>query len=207
MKKLLALFALFAACGISTFAQGTPVVEINGGYTFQKWYSPPVATPPDSLDFHGFNVGIGYNFKRWLAGVADISGTYNSQDATSLAPASHEHIYSYLFGPRLYPLGHRKLTPYVHGLVGVASYNVETPAAIIDGEPVPAFSQTDTDFSFALGGGLDLSLGKHFSIRLGQFDYQQTRALHSDAVLSGVAPDNQNNFKYSAGIVIKFGEK
>lgn len=206
MKKSLILLALVGICSFSTHAQGTPIVEVNGGYTFQRWYSPPVATPPDSLDFNGFNVGIGYNVTRWLAGVADITGTYNTQSATAQAPESKEHIYSYLFGPRIYPLGHHRLTPYFHALFGVASFHVETPAAVIQMQQIPAFSQTDNNFSWAVGGGLDFSLGRHFAIRLGQFDYQQTRALHSDAVASGVPPDNQNNFKYSAGIVFKFGE-
>jgi opacity protein-like surface antigen len=205
MKKLLALFALLAVSAIPALAQergqDRPLFEINGGYTFQRWDTPPVAQPPSSFDFNGFNAGAAFHVTRWLAGVADITGTYNTQGAAG--SNAKTHIYSYLFGPRVYPLGHHKLTPYVHGLVGVATYHIHVPSP----DPTLVFDESNNDFSFAVGGGVDLSLGKRFAIRLGQFDYQQTRFLHNDAVLSGVSPDNQNNFKFSTGLVIRFGEK
>jgi opacity protein-like surface antigen len=202
MKKPFALFALLAVSSFPVLAQDRgqdrPLFEINGGYTFQRWDTPPVAQPPSSFDFNGFNAGAAFHVTRWLAAVADITGTYNSQGAAGANAKTH--IYSYLFGPRIYPLGHHKLTPYVHGLVGVATYDINVPAP-------NQFHESNNDFSFAIGGGLDWSIGRHFAIRLGQFDYQQTRFLHADAVASSVPPDNQNNFKYSAGLVIRFGEK
>lgn len=203
MKKLFALFALIAICALTAFAQGTPLIEVNGGYTYQHWDTPPVLLPgPSAFNLNGFNVGLGVNIKQWVAGVADITGTYHSI-TDPVNGNSKTHIYSYLFGPRFYPLGHHKLSPYFHGLFGVATYHIDAPA--FNGSP--AFSQTDNDFSFAFGGGLDWSVGRHFAIRLCQFDYQQTRFLHSDAAAAGVPANNQNNFKYSAGVVIKFGEK
>jgi opacity protein-like surface antigen len=210
MKKLLALFTLLAVSGIPTLAQhrerDTPIFEVNGGYTYQRWEVPPVAqgpTGPTAINFNGFNVGAGYNITRWLAGVADITGTYNTQGAAGSNAKSH--IYSYLFGPRIYPVGHHKLTPYIHGLFGVATYDISIPADVVN--MLPAFHESNNDFSFAVGGGVDWSVGRHFAIRLGQFDYQQTRFLHADAVGAGLSPQNQNNFKYSGGLVVRFGEK
>ncbi|HYL69094.1 MAG TPA: outer membrane beta-barrel protein [Candidatus Limnocylindria bacterium] len=210
MKKLLALFALLAVSSIPTLAQHrdgeTPVFEVNGGYTYQRWSVPPVAqgpTGPTSLNFNGFNVGASYNITRWLAAAADITGTYNNQGAGGFNAKTH--IYSYLFGPRIYPLGHHKLTPYVHALFGVATYNINIPADLVN--MLPPFQESNNDFSFAVGGGVDWSVGKHFAVRLGQFDYQQTRFLHSDAVGAGLSASNQNNFIYSAGLVVRFGEK
>jgi opacity protein-like surface antigen len=205
MNKLLALFALLAVSGIPTLAQHRdgeiPIFEVNGGYTYMRWQVPSFAQPPSSLNFNGFNAGAAYNVTSWLAGVADISGVYNTQGASGFNAKTH--IYSYLFGPRVYPLGHHRLTPFVHGLFGVATYDLHVPAS----GGVGVFDESNNEFSFAIGGGVDWSVGKHFAIRLGQLDYQQTRFLHSDAVASGASPDNQNNFKYSAGVVIRFGEK
>jgi opacity protein-like surface antigen len=207
MKKLLALFALLALSNFSTFAQRrgeeTPVFEVNGGYTFMHWQVPPALTPPpNSYNYNGFNAGATYNFTHWLGAAADISGVYNSQPDTGSGP-SNSHIYSYLFGPRLYPVGHHKLTPFVHALFGVSTFTLNVPAF---GQS-PPFSISDNAFSFAFGGGLDWKVTKHIAIRLAQLDYQQTRLLHTLAMQNTVSADNQNNFKYSGGVVIQFGEK
>jgi hypothetical protein len=51
----------------------------------------------------------------------------------------------------------------------------------------------------ALGGGLDVSAGKHLAIRLGEFDYVLSR--YSNPLTS---TSNQNNFRYCGGLVLKF---
>jgi len=207
MKKLFAVFALLAFSGIPTLAQGrggeTPIVEVNAGYTYMRWQVPPVLTPPPSdYNYNGFNAGASYNFTRWLAAAVDVSGVYNSQPNTGSGP-SNTHIYSYLFGPRIYPVGHHKLTPYVHALFGISTFDFNAPA--FGGSP--AFSLSDNAFSFAIGGGIDWRITRHIAIRLAQLDFQQTRLLHTIAVQSMVPADNQNNFKYSGGVVFRFGEK
>jgi hypothetical protein len=55
-------------------------------------------------------------------------------------------------------------------------------------------SAGETDFAWAAGGGLDAHLNSRYSVRLAQFDFLQTR----------FGGENQNNFRYSAGILIKF---
>jgi opacity protein-like surface antigen len=205
MKKLLTLFALLALSSFSTFAQRrgeeTPLIEVNGGYTYMRWQVPAFAQPPSSLNYNGFNVGAALNFTRWLALAVDLSGVYNTEGPSS--GNATQHIYSYLAGPRIYPVGHHKLSPYIHGLIGVASYHLHVP----DPDPTLVFNETDNNLSFDVGGGVDWKLSRHFAFRVGQVDYQQTRALRNDAVLSGASPSNQNNFKFSTGLVIRFGEK
>jgi len=73
---------------------------------------------------------------------------------------------------------------------------------------MPALPQlTDNAFSFAFGVGMDWKLTKHIAVRLGQVDYQQTRLLHTLAAETAQPANNQNNFRYSGGVVIRFGEK
>lgn len=43
---------------------------------------------------------------------------------------------------------------------------------------------------------MDVNVSKHFAVRLGEFDYEQTR-------LFGGNP-NQNNYKFKAGVLFHF---
>jgi hypothetical protein len=58
-------------------------------------------------------------------------------------------------------------------------------------------SDTETAFAMALGGGVDVRVGGPFSVRLGQLDYLMTR----------FGDTRQNNFRFSAGVVIGLGSK
>jgi opacity protein-like surface antigen len=195
MKKLFAVVALLAVSAIPTLAQfrsdggETPLFDVNAGYTFLRWQNPPVATPPSYTDYNGFNVGGAFNFKDWAALALDVSGTYNTSQGVQ------SHIYTYQAGPRIYPLGHHKLTPFVQGLVGAGTFHIPG-----------GFPDTETHFAFEIGGGAEYTVWKQIAIR-GEADYQWTEFLHSDARLSGVPADNQNNFKAAVGVVFRFGKK
>jgi len=207
MKKLFAVLALLAVSSIPALAQErggeTPLFEVNAGYTYMRWEVPPVLQPgPNYYNYNGFNAGAAYNITNWLAAALDTSGVYNSQPNTGSGPFSTD-IYSYLAGPRVYPLGHHRLSPYVHALFGVATFHFHAPPFGESG----AFSQSSTNFAFDFGGGVDWSLGRHFAWRVGQVDYERTQALHTLAVENSVPANNQNNFKFSTGLVIRFGSK
>jgi hypothetical protein len=196
MKKLFAVFALLAVLSIPTLAQdrrggeGTPVFEFGGGYTYRSFNVP--FSP--RLNMNGWNATAEYAVKRWLSVAADIDETWKSQPDTAVPGTDHTYIYSFLFGPRVYPLGHHRLTPFVHALFGAGRSKLTLPG-------IP--DQTENDFAFSFGGGLDLSLGHHFAIRVAKVDYEQTRFYQSAAP----GTPNQNNFKYSAAFLIKLGEK
>jgi len=203
MKKLLAVFAFLALSSIPTHAQWrgseTPLFEVNGGYTYMYWQIPSSLQPPDHYNFNGWNAGGTLNIFNWLGLALDTSGVYCSQGASS--GNTSEHIYSFLAGPRIYPLGHHRFTPFAHALVGLASYYIDFNQP---GTP----NETDNNLSFAVGGGLDWKWTKHISVRVAELNYQQTRALRADqAAIPGASVNNQNNFTYSGGLVIRFGEK
>jgi opacity protein-like surface antigen len=193
MRKLFAVFALLAVSGIPTLAQDKPLFELSGGYTFQDWQVPAILEPPpDYYHYNGFNAGGAVHFTRLVSLALDVTGTY----LTTSGPPSTS-IYSYLAGPRIYPLGHHRLTPYFHGLVGAATYHVPSDVGI----------PSETKFAWEIGVGLEYTLLRHVAIRLGQFDYEQTRFLHSFAGVPVVPKSNQDNYKYSAAVVFRFGEK
>jgi opacity protein-like surface antigen len=153
---------------------------------------------------HGWNATAEYNVNRWLAVAGDFDGTYKSQtDPVPTALGEDKtRVYTFVFGPRIYPLGHHRLSPFVHAMFGFGHGQVDLPA--LAGPPaVDSSSLSENDFAFTVGGGLDVSLGRHFAFRIAKFDYEQTRFFQSAAP----GTPNQNNFKYSAALLIKLGEK
>ncbi|MGH9744575.1 MAG: outer membrane beta-barrel protein [Candidatus Acidiferrales bacterium] len=210
MKKLIGLLGLVALFSLPTLAQDTPAFEVNGGYTFRSWDTP------DSPRFkmNGWNAGADFNVNHWLGAVASFDGTYNHQsaDLVNNFPPVDTSIYTYLFGPRVYPLGHHKLTPFAQALFGGGHVRAYSPAYVCGdarrqrsgtGGTCPALTETDDRFAFSFGAGLDVSLGSHWAVRLAQVDYERTGFFGSG---SQGAP-YQNNFKYSAGIVYRIGQR
>ena len=111
-------------------------------------------------------------------------------------PPQDVHIYTALVGPKITPLGHRKLTPFGHVLFGVG----------IDGTAVPAFSgypgnsSGKTVHAWEVGGGMDLKLGSHWGVRLIQADYGVAKFL-------GDKIPRQGSGRVSFGIVYRFGDR
>ena len=194
MKKLIVILGLLVVFALPAVAQETPRFEVSAGYTFQDWQVPALfVPPPDYYHYNGFNAGGAYHFTQLVSLALDVTGTYNTTGGVGT------HIYSYLAGPRIYPLGHHRLTPYFHGLVGGASFSG------LGGQGVP----DQTKLAWEAGAGLEYSLFKSVAIRVGQFDYEQTRFFHGeDLQADPVLPkSNQNNYKFSAALVLRFGGK
>jgi opacity protein-like surface antigen len=98
--------------------------------------------------------------------------------------------HTFLFGPQL-SLRLEHITPFVHGLFGVAHEHADlTPST-------PGGTASATGFSFAVGGGLDANIASHLAFRL-QGDY-----LHSN--LFDPLP-SQGNARFSTGLVFRFGD-
>ena len=55
-------------------------------------------------------------------------------------------------------------------------------------------------FTQALGGGLDVSLNKHFALRLAQMDWVLTR--YTNPIND---TNNQHSFRYLGGVVFTLG--
>ena len=89
-----------------------------------------------------------------------------------------------------------RFTPYVQALFGGA--HVST--SLLD--PNTGNSFTQNGFAAAFGGGLDFRLTDHIAVKPFQLEYMMTQ-------LPNVwSPTNtQNNLRYSAGIVFRFGSK
>jgi opacity protein-like surface antigen len=87
--------------------------------------------------------------------------------------------------------------PFAHALVGVAharnrvDFSQNVCAAVFP-SPCPSdFSENETGFAAAFGGGLDIRASDSISIRAIQVDYNPTRLFDS----------TQHNFRIGVGIV------
>jgi peptidoglycan-associated lipoprotein len=188
MKKLLGLFAFVVLFSLPTLAQDkTPVLEVGGGYQYRSLDQP--FAPRLNMDA-GFFFTADYNINNWLGAAVEVDGTHTNQGLNGTF-----NDYGFMFGPQVYPVGHHHLTPFFHILFGGSHISVSVPA----GPGGPAFTTSDTAFSFEGGGGVDWYLTKHVGVRVAELDYEQQRFFGANPV--------QHNYKFSAGFVVRLGEK
>jgi opacity protein-like surface antigen len=189
MKKPLFLASLFALClPLAASAQEAyPKVEIFGGYSYLR------ADIVNGINAHGFNTSLAGNLTKHVSIVGEFSRFTDS--ATSTIPilmrsiTVDSNMLTYLFGPRIV-LHRGKVEPFAHALFGGARQNLKFPDTF-------AAEATDNAFAFALGGGLDVKVNDNFAIRVAQIDYLEAK----------IADPAGNNFRYSAGIVIRLGKR
>lgn len=177
MRRLFFAAALVALAAVGTCAQEvTPRAEVFGGYAYGG---------PGS---HGWDGSVAFNVNRWLGVVADFGGQYTGIDT----PDSSERIrtHSFLFGPRFSARG-KHVTPFAHALFGAAHNDSRAREAGFD------LHFTDDSFAYALGGGLDVRLGRRVALRAFQLDYLRT----------GFFAEPQHKGRLAFGLVLRLGDK
>jgi opacity protein-like surface antigen len=185
--SLLAL--LFASPAL---AQQGPEWEFFGGYSFERSVvreyfksTPTIYTFRERYEnLNGWEASITENINRWFGGTFQATGHYKTPVASGVT--NHVRSHSFMYGPRF---SHRTrwATPYLHILVGVTNASVTVS---------PGPHASETGFTMGLGGGLDLNLGKNFSVRALQVQYSPMNPIVS----------KENKFQASAGVVFYAGK-
>jgi opacity protein-like surface antigen len=171
---------LLLALPLVSHAQDNAKAEVFGGY--QYLHANSGVSGVSSLNLNGWNAAVNGYFTHNLGVTADFSGTYGTPSVLGVGVKTR--FYTFLFGPVVrFPISSR-LTPFGHVLFG---------GGHISGEAMGA-SASETDFTWAAGGGLDANLNRSFAVRLAQADFVQ---IHSSG-------QTQNSFRFSAGVVLKF---
>ena len=182
---------LFAQSALSrTSPSGTaPAFEATVGYVFMSTTS---AGAP-RLNLWGVNGNGVLQFRpRWGA-MAD----FMFARASSVPGTGHsDKVLSGLFGPQFLLIDRRAQNVFVHALAGVAV--VDSAVLASSTSEVTGYA---THFSYALGGGTELTLHGPFAVRF-TGDYQRTKFVNSRLVS---VP--QNNLRVSAGLVVRFGSR
>jgi len=114
----------------------------------------------------GWNFAVTGNLNRAIGFTGDFSGSYQRGS----------QLYTYMVGPT-FAARTKRLTPFVHALFG---------GGRADGIDA---------FAMALGGGLDVNAGEHFSIRLIQADWMSFRDAGNSI---------NGNVRASTGVVFRF---
>ena len=151
-----------------------PRVEVFGGYSH------------NIDDAQGWNASLAFNPNGWLGAVADFSGL--TQKESEQGAEGRIRANTYLFGPQFSHRG-KRFTPFARFLFGTTSINAR--ATSIN----QSLSVSDTRFSHAAGGGLDIRVSRVLSIRAIQADYIHTSFFD----------EGQINGRLSFGIVLRFG--
>jgi hypothetical protein len=208
------LLGIVILVGLAAVAQEFPRAEVGVMYSYTR-FSPSARYAPN-LNLNGGGGSVTFNLTSYLGIKAELMGsgaskaTFTIPKGDPIAPGGANvkvsgNLFSYLFGPQIrIPAG--KARPYFHALFGGAHTsvfaNAESACSGVCQPIAPAAGSakpSQNAFGMAFGGGLDIPVGHVVGIRVAQVDYLMTRFSNR------FATNNQNNFRYSAGIVFNFG--
>ena len=210
MTRKMLILGIMLLVDFAAFPQDFPRAEIAVLYSYARF--APAARYTPGLNLNGGGGEFTLNLNEHLGIKADLTG-FGASKATFTIPAGDPlapggatitasgNMFLYAFGPQ-FSARAEHFHPYFHALFGGAhstlyanAYANCTPGLLCYGAGKPS----QDAFAMALGAGFDLQVSRGFAIRMGQFDYLLTRFTNR------IATNNQNNFRYSAGMVFTFG--
>jgi opacity protein-like surface antigen len=183
----LLLLSLFGAAQIVKAQEQASKLEAYGGYYYVRFYvnaSAAGGSPAETFNGNGGGVQLEYNANNWLGVVGEMAG-YGATATTNGALVGG--AFTYLAGPRV-NFRHGKVTPFVQSLFG----GIWSTAGIGN-------SASENNFAMTAGGGVDIKVSKHVSVRPIQAEYFMTR------IPNGLN-DRQDNLRIGAGIVVRLSK-
>jgi hypothetical protein len=158
-------------------------IPTRGNVFFGYSYGSADFSSNGRTNLNGWNGSLEGKVLPWVGFVADFSGLYGSQNISVIPTFNADtKLNTVVLGPRV-SVSVGKFTPFAEALFGASHIH----------ESATGFSESDSSFATALGGGIDYRLIHGIGLR-GQGDMLQTRFFSS----------TQNNFRLSTGIVLHF---
>jgi hypothetical protein len=184
----------------------TPRAELFLGYSYLR--AVPTLSPGNRMEWlNGGSTSIAFNLNRYLGLVGDFGGFKATELQLTGAGANPARVadatgtaFTYLAGPRVSYRKYDHLTPFAQALFG----GIHASEVTLSGctgvlcTPLPV----ENAFAMTAGGGVDLKVRHHLSIRMIQAEYLMTRF----ADLSTGDRKTQNDIRLSSGLVFGFGE-
>lgn len=198
IRALLCAFVLFGVAAPSS-AQNAPRAEFSAGW---RLLNLPDAFDSESETFPlGWYADVAGNLTRAIAVVGEVSGSYKSfnentnQFGVTTNVDVDVNVHTFLGGVRFNARQNPAFTPYVQALFGLAR-----EAATVKGEAtfngrtttIVDQSESDSDFAFDAGGGVNINLSDNLAVRVGA------------GYLRLGGSDGANAFRFGAGVVIPF---
>ena len=208
MNKTFLIFTLLLCCASLAFAQTDDYSkgEFFAGYSVNRVDLGESGDPDvddvvgDGRYFQGFNASGVINVSKYVGLKADVSGHYKNFEATIPGFTNRAEInaslYNVLGGVQIKNNSkERRVKPFAHALFGVGITKAKLNDAFCReafGTNCPSeFRESETAFSMAFGGGLDVRASRRVSFRVFQVDYNPLRK-------NG---QTTNNVRFSFGIV------
>jgi len=212
MFKTMLIGMIIVACASIAAAQSDDYkkFEFFGGYSHNRIDTGIGDDDPSLQDiineregFNGFNTSITGNLSRYFGLKFDLSGHFKSRTipvgTITNAVDIDSRLFNFLGGVQVKDNSSEStFKPFAHALVGAAyarnRVNITDGACVaIFPSPCPEdFTETETGFAGAFGGGIDIRASNRVDIRVIQIDYNPTRLFDS----------TQHNFRVGVGIVI-----
>jgi opacity protein-like surface antigen len=204
-----ALFLVFIGSAVAQNQGGFNKYEFFGGFSHNR-----VDTKLESDDFetsedfgsrigtNGVNLQFTGNFTKYVGAKFDYAHHRKSDDFTFDGVTVDQKYTNDSFMGGIQVKNNSKegprFKPFFHALAGVARQKLNFVADSEDFDE----SVSQSNFTFALGGGLDIKASKRVDVRVFQFDYNPTYI--KDFTVDGIDFDGrmQNNFRFGFGIVI-----
>ena len=231
MRKIFVLALLVLACASNSFAQGTDEsrAEFFVGYSnLQAEGITGFDQDDDPFDndveeffedrtgLNGINAAVTGYFTPRFGITGDFSFHQQGRDTGDSSNGSEINIrrFNVLAGPTVKFRNDSRVEPVLRAMAGAANTRFEAEdrfTTTTGGQTTNRFETSSTDFTLAIGGGLDVRLNDRVAIRAIQLDYNpiffrdrtidvlgSTGTFRTD--LSGQRADN---VRFSVGVVFK----
>jgi hypothetical protein len=212
--KFMLLGAMALALATTLVAQDAPKVELTGDYTYMRFNPSLPALQNRNLNGGGLDASffvrpaIAFKADLQFYGGTTYTTTFGAVNTSAgFIPAgtysANGTLKTYLFGPLIKARLH-KVEAFGEILFGVAHVDAYANLSkVIAATPTATLhvQGNQNPFSMAVGGGIDLPVGKAFAIRVAEVDYVLTRLTNPLT-----STNNQNHFRYLAGVQFRFGK-
>ena len=207
MKRLLPISAALLLLAVPVWGQdGDPKVEVFGGFSFGEIEVDQQRFDGSSgFDYEttkGFQAAVTVTVNRTLGFVTDFGGLWGDIPFTPFKFGGSSEgtftMFQIFAGPR-FTKHEDGFTVFVHALPGFARQLATVQRTfLLRGVDPTTFTTTSksTHFAMALGGGVDVNLGKRLAIRALQIDYLPPQVFRKFG----------SSVRFGVGVVLKFGE-
>jgi len=186
MLTLLVVVVGFSA--LTALPGAAQSIDVGGNYNYIHTNAPPGGC--GCFPLNGGSAWLGLNVSHSFSLVGEIASQHG-RDSGSNGDLT---LTSFMVGPRYSIKRGGHFAPFGQVLVGVAHASGSLAPGSSD------IAGSSNSFAMAAGGGLDVNLSEHFTLRAIQGDYFLTQ-------FENGSNDRQNNFRLGLGLIIKFGAR